>query len=72
MIDLKRLRQDPDGSRASLLRRDLGLAPEIGRTGIVGAGREGAVELAATVGSNDPGAIGGGGVGGTAGRREPL
>ena len=29
MIDLKRLRQDPDGSRASLLRRDLGLAPTI-------------------------------------------
>jgi seryl-tRNA synthetase len=29
VIDLKRLRQDPDGSRASLLRRDLGLAPTI-------------------------------------------
>jgi seryl-tRNA synthetase len=29
VIDLKRLRQDPDGSRASLLRRDPGLAPTL-------------------------------------------
>ncbi len=29
MIDLKRLRQDPDGSRASLLRRDPALAPAV-------------------------------------------